>query len=119
MSETKTKIIFMGTPKFAADILKELSLDKGCEICAVYTMPDAVRGRGKKLVPSPVKLAAIELDIPVFTPQNFKEHKDINQLKTFNADFICVAAYGVIIPDSVLQAPKYCCLNVHGSLLPK
>lgn len=119
MADNKHKIIFMGTPKFAADILDYLYNSGNVEISAVYTMPDAVRGRGKNMVPSPVKLKAQDLGLKVFTPVNFKDQADVDQVVSFNADFICVAAYGVIVPASVLDSPKYCCLNVHGSLLPK
>lgn len=119
MAQEKFKIIFMGTPGFAADILQGLIDSGSCDVLTVYTMPDAIRGRGKKLVASPVKEAALSNDITVETPKDFKETGIVENLKSYNPDFIIVAAYGMLLPQSVLDAPKYECLNVHGSLLPK
>lgn len=108
----------MGTPDFAKNILAGL-VDAGCNVVAAYTRADAVRGRGKNLVPSPVKEYAISQNIPVETPENFKSEDTVSTLKQYKPDFIVVAAYGLILPKAVLDIPTYECLNVHGSLLPK
>lgn len=118
MSES-LKIVFMGTPQFAADILKNISENNFYEVVSVYTMPDAIRSRGKKKIASPVKTMAEKLDILVETPQNFKSSEEIDKLKSYKPDFICVAAYGMILPREVLDIPKYETLNVHASLLPR
>lgn len=115
----KLKIVFMGSSEFSADILRRLIDEEMIDVVAVYTRPDAVRGRGKKLVPSVVKELAINHEIEVQTPLNFKESDEVCKLVSYSPDFICVAAYGVILPQTVLDIPKYECLNVHGSLLPK
>ena len=109
----------MGTPDFAKNIMSRLLESDECEIVAVYTREDAVRGRGKKLVASPVKQFAIEKNIPVETPKNFNDEATIAMLASYNPDFIVVAAYGLILPKAILDVPKFECLNVHGSLLPK
>lgn len=113
------KIVFMGTPIFAKNILQKLVEAKKYDVVAVYTKEDAVRGRGKKLEPSPVKEFAIQNNIEVQTPKNFKCESEVEKLKAYEPDFICVAAYGIILPKAVLDVPKYACLNVHGSILPK
>lgn len=113
------KIVFMGTPDFSADVLKRISDNESVDVVAVYTQPDAIRGRGNKLVSSPVKVIAENLGYHVETSYNFKEDNDVQKLASFNPDFIVVAAYGVILPKSVLDTPKYECLNIHGSLLPR
>lgn len=112
------KIIFAGTPDFAAEHLKAL-IEAQFNIIAVYTQPDRPAGRGHKLTPSPVKVVALEHNIPVFTPQNFKDPADQEQFASLNADLAVVVAYGLILPESVLQAPRLGCINVHGSLLPQ
>lgn len=109
----------MGTPDFAKNILQGLVESAKCEVVAVYTREDAVRGRGKNLVPSPVKEFAVEHNISVETPKNFSDEEALATLVQYEADFIVVAAYGLILPKAVLDSPKYECLNVHGSLLPK
>ena len=109
----------MGTPDFAKNILQGLVESAECEVVVVYTREDAVRGRGKKLVPSPVKQFAVENNIPVETPKNFNDEDIVVKLANYKPDFIVVAAYGLILPKPVLDIPKYECLNVHGSLLPK
>lgn len=111
------RIVFMGTPDFAADILHELKEQH--EVVAVYTRADAVRGRGKKLVPSPVKVVATEAGIPVFEPKTLRSEEEAERLRGFAPDAICVAAYGMLLPQNVLDIPPYGCLNVHASLLPK
>lgn len=110
-------IVFMGTPEFAATILDDLV--QQYEIAAVYTRPDAVRGRGKNLVSSAVKLIAEREGIPVQTPQSLKDAEAIKQLRSYKPDVICVAAYGALLPQEVLDIPRYGCLNVHASLLPR
>ncbi|WP_294438927.1 methionyl-tRNA formyltransferase [uncultured Slackia sp.] len=111
------RVVFMGTPDFAASILDELKEQH--EVIAVYTQPDAVRGRGKKLVPSPVKELAQSAGIPVFQPTSLRTPEEQDHLREFAPDMICVAAYGKILPQEVLDIPEYGCLNVHASLLPK
>ncbi|MFI3184800.1 MAG: methionyl-tRNA formyltransferase [Methylococcaceae bacterium] len=112
------KIIFAGTPEFAVPSLKAL-LDSGHEICAVYTQPDRPSGRGRKLQPSPVKALAQAFGIPVFQPLTMKTSEDLQQISAFNADLMVVVAYGMILTQAVLDAPKRGCINVHASLLPR
>ncbi len=111
------RIAFMGTPKFAADILNDIS--QSVDIACVFTAPDKVRGRGSKVSPSPVKLVAEELGLEVYCPTSLKDDEVIDRLEGMNLDAICVAAYGKILPKAVLDIPKYGCLNVHASLLPR
>lgn len=111
------RVVFMGTPDFAASILDELKEQH--DVVAVYTQPDAVRGRGKKLVPSPVKELAESAGIPVFQPRSLRTPEEQEQLRALAPDMICVAAYGKILPQEVLDIPEHGCLNVHASLLPK
>ncbi|MDD5271229.1 MAG: methionyl-tRNA formyltransferase, partial [Methylovulum sp.] len=112
------KIIFAGTPEFAVPSLQML-LASDHEVCAVYTQPDRPAGRGRHLQPSPVKQVAVAANLPVLQPLNFKADADLQQLRSFNANLMVVVAYGIILPQSVLDAPKLGCLNVHGSLLPR
>ncbi len=112
------RIIFAGTPDFAAIHLKAL-LDAGIRPVAVYTQPDRPAGRGHKLCPSDVKVVATEAGIEVFTPENFKNEEDLAKFESLNADLCIVVAYGIILPQRVLDAPKLGCINVHGSILPK
>ena len=109
----------MGTPGFAKNIMQGLVQSGECEVVAAYTRPDAVRGRGKNLIASPVKEYAISQNIPVETPDNFKFEDTVNTLNLYKPDFIVVAAYGLLLPKAVLDVPKYECLNVHGSSLPR
>ena len=111
------RAVFMGTPAFAASILEDLAQQH--EVVAVYTRPDAVRGRGRKLVPSPVKLAAEGLGIPVLTPKTLRDEAALRELASFAPDVVCVAAYGAILPPAALAVPRYGCLHVHASLLPR
>lgn len=111
------RVVFMGTPSFAATVLEELAAHH--EVVGVYTRPDAVRGRGKALCPSPVKEVATSLGLPVFTPRTLRDGEEQRALAALGADVICVAAYGAILPRAVLDIPRYGCLNVHGSLLPR
>lgn len=112
------KIIFAGTPEFAVPTLQAL-LDSSHEICAVYTQPDRPAGRGRKLTPSPVKTLALQHAIPVYQPENFKQAEDREALQALDADLMVVIAYGLILPQSVLDIPRKGCINVHGSLLPR
>ncbi len=112
------KIIFSGTPDFAIPALQML-IDSEHELCAVYTQPDRPSGRGRKLTPSPIKKLALEAGIPVFQPETLKTEEDIEQLTSLNADLMIVVAYGLLLPQAVLHAPKYGCINIHGSLLPR
>lgn len=109
-------IVYMGTPDFSVKPLKELH--KHHKISLVITRPDAVRGRGKKLIPSPVKQCALELSLPVREATRFDDEL-ISAVKACEPDVIVVAAYGCIIPDSVLALPRYTTLNIHASLLPR
>ena len=112
------RIVFMGTPDFSVPSLLQLA-QSNHEIAAVYTQPDKQRGRGKKVSFSPVKEKAVELGIPVFQPDSMRSDDVIEELKSLAPDVIIVIAYGKILPKAVLDIPKYGCLNVHGSLLPK
>lgn len=112
------RIIFAGTPDFARVHLKAL-LDAGIKPVAVYTQPDRPSGRGHKLTPSPVKQLALENSIEVLTPENFKAEEDIAAFERLNADICIVVAYGLILPQRVIEAPRYGCINVHGSILPR
>ena len=113
------KIVFMGTPDFARDSLEAI-YNAGHEIPAVVTVPDKPKGRGMKLIPCEVKEYAIENNIEVYQPEKLRDNKEIVKiLKDINPDVICVVAYGKIIPKEILEIPKYGCVNVHPSLLPK
>lgn len=117
------KVIFAGTPEFASTALAAL-LQTEHEIVAVYTQPDRKAGRGQKLTPSPVKQLALEHHLPVYQPLHFKASTEEGlaaqqQLAELGADIMVVAAYGLILPQAVLDTPKYGCLNIHGSLLPR
>lgn len=111
------KIVFMGTPDIAATCLKQLLAD-GFDVAGVYTQPDRPKGRGMKLVYSPVKEVALERDIPVFQPENFREEATVQQLKDLAPDVIAVVAYGRILPQKVLDIPPKGCINIHASILP-
>ncbi|WP_334019398.1 methionyl-tRNA formyltransferase [Alteromonas sp. S015] len=115
---TPLKVIFAGTPDFAAKHLSAL-IESEHEVIAVYTQPDRPAGRGKKLTASPVKVLAEENAIPVYQPQSLKAKEAQEELASLNADLMVVVAYGLILPTAVLNAPKLGCINVHGSILPK
>ena len=115
---SQLRIIFAGTPEFAAVALQAL-LDAQYKIVAVYTQPDRPAGRGRKLTPSPVKQLALQHDIPVEQPLNFKTEQELQQLKDYTADLMIVAAYGLLLPVAVLETPRLGCLNIHASLLPR
>lgn len=114
------RIIFMGTPDFAVPTLRAL-IESEHEVAAVFTQPDKPKGRGMRLTPPPVKELAAKNGIEVFQPVSLKKDADryINAVRVLNPDVIVVAAYGKILPKELLQIPKYGCVNVHGSLLPK
>ncbi|MGN1281973.1 MAG: methionyl-tRNA formyltransferase [Succinivibrio sp.] len=114
----QNRIIFAGTPDFAATHLQKL-LDTGIIPVAVYTQPDRPAGRGHRLTPSPVKKIALENGIEVYTPENFRNEEDIKKFESHKADLCIVVAYGIILPQRVIDAPVHGCINVHGSLLPK
>ena len=113
------KVIFAGTPDFAAAALKAIAA-AGFEIPLVLTQPDRPKGRGMQLAPSPVKQAALELGLRVAQPEKLRNNAEaLQMLKEVEADVMVVAAYGLILPQDVLDAPKHGCLNIHASLLPR
>ena len=113
---SKTRVVFMGTPDFAVPSLEALA--RACEVTLVLTRPDAVRGRGRALVPSPVKARALELGLPVREAARVTSEV-MEELRSAAPDVICVAAYGCILPDEVLALAPGGCVNVHASLLPR
>ncbi|MNB81637.1 Methionyl-tRNA formyltransferase [compost metagenome] len=112
------KIVFMGTPAFAVPSLKML-VEEGYEVVAVVTQPDRPQGRKKTLMPTPVKEAALALGLPVLQPERLRRPEAVAELAGYAPDLIVTAAYGQILPKSVLDLPPNGCVNVHGSLLPK
>ena len=112
------KIVFAGTPDFAARHLAAL-LSSEHDVIAVYTNPDRPAGRGKKLTASAVKNLAVEHNVPVYQPENFKSDEAKQELADLNADIMVVVAYGMLLPKAVLDTPKLGCINVHGSILPR
>ena len=113
------RILFMGTPDFAGESLKCL-YEANYDIIGVVTNQDKPKGRGMKMVFSPVKEYAIEKNLPIYQPEKVKNNPDfIDEIKTLNPDLIVVVAYGKILPKEILDIPKYGCINVHASLLPK
>ena len=112
------RVVFMGTPDIAATCLKKILAD-GFDVVGVYTQPDRPKGRGMKLVASPVKEVAVAAGIPVFQPENFREEETVEALRALQPDICAVVAYGRILPQKVLDVPKYGCINIHASLLPK
>lgn len=113
------KVVFMGTPDFSVPVLKGLMESEEHEVTAVVTQPDKARGRSGRLVFTPVKEVAVEAGIPVYTPQRVRSQEFIEQLKTIPCDVIVVIAFGQILPKEVLEYPRYGCINVHASLLPR
>ena len=117
------KILFMGTPDFALFSLKALveysRANESVEICGVITQPDKPKGRGYTLLPPPVKVFALESGLPVYQPETLKDEAFAELLTALSPDLIAVVAYGKILPKSVIDFPKYGCINVHGSLLPE
>ena len=112
------RIVFMGTPEFAAASLEQL-LTTRHEVVGVFTQPDKPKGRGYKLVPPPVKELALAHQIPVFQPQKMRDGQALEILQQLQPELIAVVAYGKLLPKEILELPKYGCINVHGSLLPK
>lgn len=115
------RIVFMGTPDFAVPCLQAL-LQQAYEVVGVFTQPDKPKGRGYKMIPPPVKAAAVEAGLSVYQPLSLRKGEEAEQamqtLQELNPDVIVVVAYGQILPKAVLDLPKYGCINIHGSLLP-
>ena len=112
------RVVFMGTPDIAATCLKRILAD-GANVVGVYTQPDRPKGRGMKMVFSPVKELALAHNIPVFQPENFREDADVQALRDLQPDVCAVVAYGRILPQRVLDIPTLGCVNIHASLLPQ
>ena len=112
------RVVFMGTPDIAATCLQKI-LDDGFQVVGVYTQPDRPKGRGMKMVFSPVKELAIAHNIPVFQPENFRADEDVQALRDLKPDVCAVVAYGRILPQRVLDIPTLGCVNIHASLLPQ
>ena len=112
------RIVFMGTPDFAAASLKKL-LDEGFDVVGVFTQPDKPRGRGNAVSASPVKALALEAGLPVFQPEKMRDGTALGILRELKPDLLAVVAYGRILPDEILALPRYGAVNVHGSLLPR
>ena len=114
---TQRRVVFMGTPDFAVPCLKAI-VDAGYEVCGVVSQPDRPKGRGKKLAPSPVKAVALAMGLEVVTVERVKDPAFLVQLQAWNPDVAVVVAFGQILPEAVLKAPRFGCINVHASLLP-
>lgn len=112
------KVLFMGTPDFAVECLKGL-IDAQYDVCAVFTQPDKPRGRKMVMTPPDVKVYAMEHNIPVHQPVSLKNSESLDIIKGYEPDVIVVAAYGKLLPKDIINYPKYGCINVHGSILPK
>lgn len=112
------KIVYMGTPDFAVNPLRALA-EAGYEVTGVVTQPDKPKGRGKTMLPTPVKEEALKHGFPVYQPVKVRDPEFLQELKNLDPDIIVVAAFGQIIPKSILELPKYGCINIHASLLPK
>ena len=112
------RVIFMGTPEFAVAALNKIH-EAGHEVAAVYTQPDKAKGRSGKLQPPPVKVRAMELGLPVFQPERLREEENVTAIRALEPEIIIVAAYGQILPESILAIPPLGCSNIHASLLPK
>ncbi len=112
------KVVFMGTPDIAATCLQKLLAD-GFDVIGVYTQPDRPKGRGMKLVATPVKEVALAAGIPVFQPETFREDAAVEQLRDLKPDVVAVVAYGRILPQRVLDIPPMGCVNIHASILPQ
>lgn len=112
------RVVFMGTPDIAATCLKRI-LDDGFDVVGVYTQPDRPKGRGMKLQPSDVKVVAQAAGIPVFQPENFRQEETVQELRDLKPDICAVVAYGRILPQKVLDIPKFGCINIHASVLPQ
>jgi len=113
------RVVFAGTPEFSAKHLEALIDAPNVDIVGVYTQPDRQSGRGKKVAQSAVKQVALTHGLPVFQPLNFKRTEDIDQLEALQCDVMVVVAYGLLLPQAVLDAPRFGCINVHASILPR
>ena len=113
----KFRVVFMGTPEFAVPCLA--ALHEQCEVIAVITQPDKPRGRGQKMMPSPVKAWAVEHDLPVYQPEKIKTEEFTVKLEEMKPDLMVVVAFGQILSQRILDIPEYGCINVHASLLPR
>ncbi|MGB5708169.1 MAG: methionyl-tRNA formyltransferase [Arenicellales bacterium] len=113
------RVVFAGTPVFSRSSLDALASHPGVDIVAVYTQPDRRAGRGRKLTASPIKQRSIELGLEVYQPESFKSPESVDTLKSLQPDLMIVAAYGLILPQEVLDIPRLGCVNVHASLLPR
>jgi len=116
--DKKLSIVFAGTPAFACPVLQAL-LDSEHDVIAVYTQPDRPSGRGRKLSPSPVKQLAVANSIPVFQPESLRDAAVQQSCRALSADVWVVVAYGLLLPQAILDIPRYGCLNIHPSLLPR
>ena len=112
------RVVFMGTPDIAAVCLKKVLAD-GFNVVGVYTQPDRPKGRGMKMVFSPVKEVALAAGLPVFQPENFRDEESVEQLRILQPDIVAVVAYGRILPQKVLDIPAKGCVNIHASILPQ
>lgn len=117
MNKSNLRVLFMGTPDFAIPSLKAMM--ENFDVIGVVTQTDKPRGRGNTVQPTPIKVVALENDIPVYQPETFKEFAFADQLKALDPDVIAVVAYGKLLPEYVLNYPRFGCVNVHGSLLPQ
>ncbi|GAB1410712.1 methionyl-tRNA formyltransferase [Desulfovibrionales bacterium] len=115
----RIKAVFMGTPDFAAVSLRHVLDWNGCQVVGVYCQPDRPCGRGQVCTPSPVKVLAMEAGLPVFQPEHFKDQAQVQELAALAPDVLLVAAYGLILPQTVLDIPPLGAINVHASLLPE
>ncbi|MBR6218766.1 MAG: methionyl-tRNA formyltransferase [Eubacterium sp.] len=112
------RVVYMGTPEFAVNALKSI-IDDGYNVVGCYTQPDKMQGRSSKLIASPVKECAAAHGIPVFQPEKIRLEENVEELRSLAPDIIIVAAFGQILPLSILEMPKYGCINIHASLLPR
>ena len=112
------RVVFMGTPDFSVPTLEKI-IEAGHEVIGVVTQPDKAKGRGKKVLFPPVKEMALAHDLPVYQPRRARDPEFIEEMKTLNPDVMVVVAFGQILPKAILDIPKYGCINVHASLLPK
>jgi methionyl-tRNA formyltransferase len=115
----RIRVVFMGTADLAGPVLRQLARQPFVEVVGVVTQPDRPKGRDLRLAPPPVKIVATELSLPVFQPERLRHTDALNTVSSWSPDLIVVAAYGQILPQSVLDLPRWGCLNVHASILPK
>ena len=118
MDKKDIRVVYMGTPFFAVNALKSI-IDDGYNVVGCYTQPDKMQGRSSKLIASPVKECAAAHGIPVFQPEKIRLEENVEELRSLAPDIIIVAAFGQILPPSILEMPKYGCINIHASLLPR